>query len=51
MPVPIEPQPVELVRSIKVECGKDKMAVHFGKEIPRDQALIRLRTIFEALFA
>lgn len=45
----INPKPVEMVRSIRVEIGQDKVAIMFGKEIERTAALIRVREIFEAM--
>lgn len=48
MPVLMQ-TPVEMVRSIRVEIGNDKIAIMFGKELPRSQALERVREIFEAM--
>ncbi len=41
--------PIEKVRRIRIEIGKEWVAIDFGREISRDEAMKRARVTLESL--
>ena len=48
MAVQIE-RPDDSIMRIKVEVGRDSLAMTFGRPVPRDEALTRVREFIDAL--
>lgn len=49
MAVIVNTEPVATVRKIKIEIGKEWVAIDFGREIPREEAMKRARQTLESL--